>query len=154
MSNVNMKLPSFFKGFSPLWWWGFLMTKHMTQIICHISRLGYCATKYHHKTNVWQYDLFMPLFIGHYNCCCPLLASIDKEQKGVADGQQEYDRKKHVLESSNRVFFKQLHIAISFRIERNGTEVTCSIRKDLVSYTYYSCINWCNTEDFFSNPTL
>lgn len=77
-----MKLPSFFKGFSPLWWWGFLMTKHMTQIICHISRLGYCATKYHHKTNVWQYDLFMPLFIGHYNCCCPLLASIDKEQKG------------------------------------------------------------------------
>ena len=96
----------------------------------------------------------MPLFIGHYNCCCPLLASIDKEQKGVADGQQEYDRKKHVLESSNRVFFKQLHIAISFRIERNGTEVTCSIRKDLVSYTYYSLINWCNTEDFFSNPTL
>ena len=133
------------------------MTKHMTQIICHISRLGYCATKYHHKTNVWQYDLFMPLFIGHYNCCCPLLASIDKEQKGglLTDNKSMIGKNMYILESSNRVFFKQLHnIAISFRIERNGTEVTCSIRKDLVSYAYYSCINWCNTVDFFSNPTL
>ena len=120
-----MKLPSFFKGFSPLWWWGFLMTKHMTQIICHISRLGYCATKYHHKTNVWQYDLFMPLFIGHYNCCCPLLASIDKEQKGglLTDNKSMIGKNMYILESSNRVFFKQLHIAISFRIERNGTSV-------------------------------